>query len=126
VGTFIQNGRYTHSQLYAQLPSYQQKKRRSTKEKMDRITLIKMNYLENGRTFLPNSEKALPLGGFRPSSVCLFGKNNKQMKNGVHHWLNDTDRETEGLGENPCPSVTSSTTNVTWPVLLSNPAVRVE
>ena len=51
----------------------------------------------------PNSERALLLEISQALPVCPSGKNNMQMKMSMEHWWNDTDRETEGLGEKPAP-----------------------
>jgi len=90
-----------------QIPSYQQKKRCSTKEKVDRIMLIKMNYLKKWKNFRtecsPTSERTLPLEGFQPSPVCPYAKSNKQLKKCVQHWLNDIDRGGRRTGRKALP-----------------------
>jgi hypothetical protein len=62
---------------------------------------------------LPDFRNGTALEGFQPSTVCPSGKSNTQMQIAVQHWLNEIDRKTEILGEKPCLSATSSTTNLT-------------
>jgi hypothetical protein len=50
-----------------QIPSYQQRKRRSMKEKTDRVILIKMNYLkmeELSYRMFPEFRKSIAFGRF--------------------------------------------------------------
>jgi hypothetical protein len=67
-----------------------------------RIIFIKDELFKKCKNFpteySPNSEKALPLEGFQPSPVYPSDKSNKQMKKGVQHWLNDTDRGDQRTG----------------------------
>ena len=113
-----------------QIPSYQLKKRRSTKERRDRIILIKTNYLKNGRSFLPNAPR-LPkehclwkVSSLRPF-VLLVRATSRRRKVCSIGWTILIDR-TKGLGEKPCPSAISSNTNLTRTNQESRPGLRGE
>jgi len=118
---------HIHSER-ATLTSYQQKKCRSTKEKMDRIILIKMNYLKNGRTslpkvpWIPKKHYLSKVSSLRPF-VLLVRATSRRIKVCSIGWMILT-WETKGLGEKPCPNATSSTTNLTRTDKGSRPGLR--